>query len=172
MFGRASAPALSAASAGALPNTLEVERLPTVACEKVEQQFCLQEGEANGATKISSTCYGSGSTFLQGAGTLPKRPFLFKLSVFDRIKIRLERDGQKMQLRQQLTRGGYLRVFPSTSRIFWLETQVWVAWIKLTRELVGEFLETARRNDSRRQSGDHVPLIEELSLSATACCSY
>jgi hypothetical protein len=29
-----------------------------------------------------------------------------QLSVFDRIKIRLERDGQKTPLRQQLTRGG------------------------------------------------------------------
>ena len=120
LFGRAPAPAPPAAPAGALPNTLEVERLHTVACEKVKQQLCLREGGAGGVTKTSSS---SGSTFLQEAGILPNRPFLFKLSVFDRIKIRLERDGQKMQLRQQLTRGGCLRVFvPSTSRIFRLET--------------------------------------------------
>ena len=103
LFGRAPAPAPPAAPAGALPNTLEVERLHTVACEKVKHQLCLREDGAGGVTKTSSS---SGSTFLQGAGTLPKSPFLFKLSVFDRIKIRLERDGQKMQLRQQLTRGG------------------------------------------------------------------
>ena len=51
LFGRAPAPAPPAASAEALPNTLEVERLHTVACEKVEQQLCLREGGAGGAKK-------------------------------------------------------------------------------------------------------------------------
>ena len=41
----APAPAPSTAPAGALPNTLEVERLYTIACEKVEQQFCLKKME-------------------------------------------------------------------------------------------------------------------------------
>ena len=41
----APAPAPSTAPAGALPNTLEVERLYTVACEKVEQQLCLKKME-------------------------------------------------------------------------------------------------------------------------------
>ena len=51
----APAPAPSTAPAGALPNTLEVERLYTIACEKVEQQLCLREGGAGEATKTSST---------------------------------------------------------------------------------------------------------------------
>ena len=68
LFGRAPAPAPPAAPAEALSNTLEVERLHTVACEKVKHQLCLREGGAGGVTKTSSS---SGSTFLQGAGTLP-----------------------------------------------------------------------------------------------------
>ena len=51
-FGRAPAPASLAASAGALSNTLKMERLYTIVCKKVEQQFWLPEG---GAKKTSST---------------------------------------------------------------------------------------------------------------------
>jgi hypothetical protein len=48
LFVRVPAPDPPAALAGALPNTLEVERLHTVACEKVKQQLCLREGGAGG----------------------------------------------------------------------------------------------------------------------------
>ena len=66
-FGRAPAPASLAASAGALSNTLKVERLHTVVCEKVEQQFCLREG---GAKK--NQLHLSGSTFFARSRSPPK----------------------------------------------------------------------------------------------------
>ena len=76
-FGRAPAPASLAASAGALSNTLKVERLHTVVCEKVEQQFCLREG---GAKKTSSTS--PAPPFLQGAGALPNIPIIAPVQCF------------------------------------------------------------------------------------------
>ena len=73
LFGRAPAPAPPSARAGVLPNTLKMERLHSVACEKVEQQLCLREGGAGEATKISSTSSSSSSTFFERRWSPPKQ---------------------------------------------------------------------------------------------------
>ena len=77
LFGRAPAPAPPAAPSGTLTNTLEVERLHTIVCEKVEQQLCLREGGAGGATKTSSTSSSSGSTLFVRSRSPPKQGHTF-----------------------------------------------------------------------------------------------
>ena len=77
LFGRGLAPIPSAASAGVLPNTLEVEQFFTVAaCEKVEQWLCLRECEAGGATKTSSS-----STLFAGSRSPPKQTLHIHISI-------------------------------------------------------------------------------------------
>ena len=65
LFVRVPTPDPPAAPAGALPNTLEVERLHTVACEKVKQQLCLREGGASGAKKPAPPAPAPAPTFFK-----------------------------------------------------------------------------------------------------------
>ena len=77
LFGRAPAPAPPAALVGALPNTLEVERLHTVACEKVEQQLCHEKVAPVEPQKTAPPAPAPAPPFLQGAGALPNRHSIF-----------------------------------------------------------------------------------------------
>jgi len=74
LFVRVPTPDPPAAPAGALPNTLEVERLHTVACEKVEQQLCHEKVAPVEPQKTAPPAPAPAPPFLQGAGALSNRP--------------------------------------------------------------------------------------------------
>ena len=80
LFGKAPAPAPPAAPAGTLTNTLEVERLHTVACEKVEQQLCHEKVAPVEPQKTAPPAPAPAPPFLQGAGALPNRPSIFHIN--------------------------------------------------------------------------------------------